>query len=254
MTSGRKIVGRRAVLEALHSKETKVEKLVIAKGLHGSIIQEIINEAEARKISIEWMDKRRLDKLYNQALNQGVIAFLKAYNFVDIHELISRAWSQSDRPLLVIADEIEDPRNLGAICRSAEGAGAHGVIITYHRSAEITPVTEKASGGSIEHLAISQVKNLAQVIELLKKKKFWIAGLDANTDHDMWTADLDRPLALIIGSEGKGLRRLTKTSCDFLIKIPMQGKIGSLNAAVAAGIALFEIKRQQYQGKPEPGK
>jgi len=245
MSSIRKIYGRRTVLEALRSKDSQVQRVVLAKGTHGSILKELANEAQARNILVEWMEKRRLDRLFGKSVNQGVVAFLKAHQFVDVHDLIASAKEQSGQPLIVVVDEIEDPRNLGAICRSAEGVGANGIITTYHRSADITAVAEKASGGAIEHLPISQVKNLAQTIETLKKYQFWIAGLDANTDQTIWQTDLNRPLALVIGSEGKGLRRLTKESCDFLIKIPMQGQVSSLNAAVAAGITLFEIRRQQ---------
>jgi 23S rRNA (guanosine2251-2'-O)-methyltransferase len=245
MSSIRKIYGRRTVLEAIRSKDAQIERLVLAKGAHGSILKELANEAEARNITVEWMEKRRLDKLFGQSVNQGVVAILKAHKFIDVHDLITKAKAYGGRPLIVIADEIEDPRNLGAICRCAEGSGAQGLIITYHRSADITAVAAKTSGGAVEHLPISQVKNLAQTIEILKKHDFWIAGLDAKEAQNIWETDLNRPLALVIGSEGKGLRRLTRDNCDFLIKIPMLGQINSLNAAVAAGIALFEIRRQQ---------
>lgn len=249
MSSIRKIYGRRTVLEALRSKDNKVERIVLAKGTHGPTLKQIADEAQARRVGVEWLERRRLDKLFGQAVHQGVVAFLKAYDYVALHDLLEQVKAHITKPLLIIADEIEDPRNLGAICRSAEAAGAQGLIMTYHRSAELTPTAAKASGGALEHLPICQVKNLAQTIELLKQHHFWIAGLDSHQAQPIWEADLDRALALVIGGEGKGLRRLTKESCDLLLTIPMLGKVNSLNAAVAAGIAVYEFRRQQQKNK-----
>jgi len=244
-SSLRKIYGRRAVLEALRSREVKVEKVILAKGTHGATLRELQNAAETRGVPVEWLDRRRLDKLAGPVVNQGVIAILKNHSYKDISELLTKVASATEPALLVVSDEIEDPRNLGAIVRCAEAAGAQGMIITSHRSAEVTSVTEKTAGGALAHLPITRIVNLANTLKTLKDSGIWIIGLDTEAGQNIWEADLNRPLALVIGNEGKGLRRLTKASCDMLIKIPMLGRIDSLNAAVAAGITLFEIQRQR---------
>ncbi len=241
----KKISGRRAVIEALRSSQTQVEKIILARGTHGSILQEIQNLAETRGLVIEIHDRRRLEKVAGPVAHQGVIAILKSREYADWHAMLAQAKAQPTGSLFVIADEIEDPRNLGAIARCAEGAGALGMVITTHRSAEITEAAAKASGGASEHLPIARVVNLVNTLREIKSAGIWVAGLESSTGQDIWKADLNRPLALVIGGEGKGLRRLTRESCDLLLRIPMQGKINSLNAAVAAGIALFEIRRQQ---------
>ncbi|MCK5240939.1 23S rRNA (guanosine(2251)-2'-O)-methyltransferase RlmB [bacterium] len=246
----RKIYGRRAVLEALRSKETKVEKIILAKGTHGAIMHDLQNTAQAHRVPLEWMDRRRFDKFAGSGVTQGVVAVMKKHDYADISQILENLQQSSEQPLLVVTDEIEDPRNVGAIARCAEGAGAQGMIITAHRSAEVTGVGEKASGGALQHLPVAQVVNLANALQKVKAAGLWVVGLDAEAGEPLWQADLKRPLALVIGSEGEGLRRLTKESCDMLIKIPMQGKISSLNAAVAAGIVLFEIVRQKQQNPP----
>lgn len=245
MTDIKKIYGRRTVLEALRSQEVDVEKLVLAKGTHGTVLKELQSEAQARHVLVEWMERRHLDKLFGPNVSQGVVAFIKTQQLMEVHDLLDQALARTASPLLMVADELEDPRNLGAIVRCAEGAGVLGLIMTYHRSAALSPTAIKASAGATAHLPMAQVKNLAVTLELLKKNNIWIAGLVAEGGQSLWQADLNRPLAMVIGSEGKGLRRLTREHCDFLITIPMFGQVNSLNAAVATGIALFEAKRQQ---------
>ncbi len=249
MSEIRKIYGRRTVLEALKSHDTQVERVMLAKGTHGAILTELQNEAQARNISVEWMERRHLDKLFGANVSQGVVAFIKAHQFQEVHEVLDQALAKTPSPLLLVTDEIEDPRNLGAIVRCAEGAGAHGLIMTYHRSAALTATAIKTSGGATAHLPMAQVKNLAITLEGLKKNNIWVAGLVAEGGQSLWMSDLNRPLALVIGGEGKGLRRLTREHCDFLLTIPMFGQVNSLNAAVATGITLFEAKRQQFQAE-----
>ncbi|MCD4813957.1 23S rRNA (guanosine(2251)-2'-O)-methyltransferase RlmB [bacterium] len=243
--SVRKIHGRRAVLEALRSKDAKIEKVFLAKGTHGTVLQELQNQAESRDIPVEWLERRRLDRLAGPVVNQGVLAVIKTHVYAELSAVMDKALSAGPASLLIITDEIEDPRNLGAIIRSAECAGAQGLLMTIQRSTDVTSVTEKAAGGALAHLPVAKVGNLANTIKQLKNEGFWVIGLAGDAPESIWQADLKRPVALVIGNEGKGLRRLTRELCDMLIKIPMQGNVGSLNASVAAGVALFEIQRQR---------
>ncbi|MBN1595405.1 23S rRNA (guanosine(2251)-2'-O)-methyltransferase RlmB [candidate division FCPU426 bacterium] len=241
----RKIYGRRAVLEALRSLEVRVEKIIVAKGTHGTVMEELQELARAKEVPVETRDRHRLDKLAGPVANQGVLAVLKSGRHTDVTGIIEKAQAQRASGLLVVSDEIEDPRNLGAIARCAEGAGAQGMLITMRRSADVTAASEKASGGALTHLPVARVVNLVDAMHRLQDAGLWTVGLDAAQGRTLWEADLRRPLALVVGNEGKGLRRLTKESCDMLVRIPMLGKVDSLNAAVAAGIALFEVIRQR---------
>lgn len=241
----KKIVGRRAVWEALRSKNVRVAKIMLAKGTHGTLLHEIRDTAQSQDVEIEWLDRHRLDKMAGPVPSQGVMALVTTAGHTDLTDLISRCQAQGGSALLVVCDEIEDPRNLGAIARCAEGAGAQGLIMTSRRSAEVTPVTEKAAGGALSHLAMTRVGNLANALEELKHAGLWIAGLAAEAPQTIWEADLKRPLVLVVGNEGRGLRRLTQEACDMLVRIPMQGQVNSLNVAVATGVALFEIQRQR---------
>jgi 23S rRNA (guanosine2251-2'-O)-methyltransferase len=242
-----RIYGRHAVLEALRADSGRIEKIILARGGHGAIWQELQEAAQARGVAVEWQDRRHFDKLTGQAVHQGVLAVLRAKAGMDLEDVLGPVAGQP-QALLVVLDEIEDPRNLGAIARCAEGLGAQGLVMTVRRSSEITAVAEKASGGALSHLPAAKVNNLSQALDSIKAAGLWVAGLDAVAGQNIHEADLARPLALVIGNEGKGLRRLTKDKCDLLLKIPMHGAIASLNASVAAGIALYEIQRQR-QGK-----
>lgn len=239
-----RLYGRRSVLEALRSG-ARVQKLFMARSGHGPILDELRRAAEERGVAIEWVDPRRLEKVAGAGVHQGVAALVAGTDYADLGEIVSAAQADLAGALVVAADEIEDPRNLGAIARCAEGAGAQGLIIPKHRSAEITEVAAKASGGAVEHLRVAQVTNLAHSLREFKEAGLWIAGLDLEASQDLWEADLRRPLVLVVGSEGKGIRPLTRDHCDLRLRIPMRGKVASLNVAVAAGIALFEIRRQQ---------
>ena len=239
------IYGRHAVLEALRAEDSKVKKVLIAKGGHGAVVKELVSAAEARGVEVAYLDRSRFEKLAGPVVHQGVVAQVAERAYIDLEDIIQAAAADLPRALIMICDEIEDPRNLGAVARCAEGAGAQGLVITSHRSAEVTPVAEKASGGALEHLPVARVVNLANALEDIKSAGMWIAGLDGETGDSIWSVDLNRPLALVVGNEGKGLRRLTLEKCDMRLKVPMRGKVDSLNASVAAGIALFEIQRQR---------
>ncbi|NTV51642.1 MAG: 23S rRNA (guanosine(2251)-2'-O)-methyltransferase RlmB [Candidatus Firestonebacteria bacterium] len=244
-----KIYGRHAVLEALRAQDSKVQKVLLAKGGHGSVLKELISAAEARGVEVETWERNRFERLAGPVVHQGVLAEVFTRSYADLEDILQAATEDLPRALIMVCDEIEDPRNLGAVARCAEGAGAQGLVITTHRSTEITSVAEKASGGALEHLTVAKVVNLANALEQIKAAGIWIAGLDGETGDSLWDVDLNRPLALVVGNEGKGLRRLTLEKCDMRLKVPMLGQVDSLNASVAAGIALFEIQRQRQYKK-----
>jgi 23S rRNA (guanosine2251-2'-O)-methyltransferase len=240
-----KVFGRHAVLEALRAADSQIEKVLISRGGHGSVLRELESAAESRGVEIEYLDRSRFDRLAGPVVHQGVIAMIKARAYVDLEDILQTAAADLPQALIVICDEIEDPRNLGAIARCAEGAGAQGLVITTHRSTEVTPVADKTSGGALEHLPVAKVVNLANALEAIKEAGIWVAGLDSEEGESLWSVDLNRPMALVVGNEGQGLRRLTRDKCDMKLKVPMFGKVDSLNASVATGIALFEIQRQR---------
>ncbi|MEW6517439.1 MAG: 23S rRNA (guanosine(2251)-2'-O)-methyltransferase RlmB [candidate division FCPU426 bacterium] len=240
-----RLVGRRAVLEALRAQDHAVEKVLLARGTHGAIMQEIAAAAAAQGVEVEWLERRHLDKLSGALPSQGVMACLRRAEYAELADVLDQCREQGSQALLVVTDEIEDPRNLGAIARCAEAAGSQGLVITQRRSAQRTPVTEKAAGGALAHLPLARVGNLQQALGDIKAAGLWVVGLDAGAGQTIWEADLRRPLALVIGNEGRGLRRLTREACDLLVRIPLKGKTASLNAAVAAGVALFETERQR---------
>jgi 23S rRNA (guanosine2251-2'-O)-methyltransferase len=202
-----------------------------------------------RGIPVEYHERARFEKMAGPGVHQGVIAMVQARSYADLEDILQAAAGDLRQALVMVCDEIEDPRNVGAIARCAEAAGAQGMVLTTHRSTEITAVAEKASGGALEHLPVAQVVNLANAFTEMKAAGLWVAGLDAESGQSLWETDLDRPLALVVGNEGKGLRRLTQEKCDLTLKVPMRGRVSSLNAAVAAGIALFEIQRQRAMKK-----
>ncbi|MBE3101354.1 MAG: 23S rRNA (guanosine(2251)-2'-O)-methyltransferase RlmB [Firmicutes bacterium] len=238
-----RIEGKNPVLEALKAGRT-IEKLLIARGnLEGSI-REIIRRARDKKIIIQEVDRQRLDEIAQSGAHQGVIAYVTPYSYVEVDEIIVRAKEKGEAPFIIILDEITDPHNLGAIIRTAECCGAHGVIIPKRRSVGLTPSTIKASAGAVEYMPVAKVTNIASTLDDLKKQGIWIAGADV--DGQTYTQqDIKGPIALVIGSEGQGIGRLVKEKCDFMIKIPLMGKIDSLNASVAAGILMYEVIRQR---------
>ncbi len=237
------IFGRNPVMEAIKSGTT-INKIYLAKGEQKGSIGEIIHLAKEKNIQIQQVERAKLDKMFPKENHQGIAASLAATDYVPWQDILALAETKNEPPLIVILDELEDPHNLGAILRSVDAVGAHGVIIPKRRAVPLTDGVAKSSAGAVEHVLVSRVSNLAQVIEALKKKGLWIVG--ANMEGaEMYQEDLKGPLAIVIGSEGKGLGHLISEKCDFLVSIPMQGKINSLNASVACSLLLYEVYRQR---------
>ena len=237
------IIGRKPVLEALNSNE-EIEQVYILFGQQGNIINAIRVAAKKRGIKCNQIPLERF-RTYAPSQNaQGVVALKQDFKFSSLDEILSES-KKTSLPLILILDEIQDPHNVGAILRSAECSGVNGIILTKHNSATITSTVSKVSAGATEHLKICQVNNLSQTIDELKEKGFWIVGSSLENAKNYTEGDYKIPIALIVGNEEKGIRKLTASKCDFLVKIPMSGKIQSLNVSVATGILLFEILRQR---------
>ena len=235
------IAGRNAVLEALKAGRP-LESVLIARGERQGSIGAIAARCRENGIPVKETDSRRLDAL--AANHQGVIAFVACKAYVTLDELFAAAESRGEPPFFVVCDELEDPHNLGAVLRTAEAAGAHGVIVPKRRSVGLTAAVGKASAGAVEYVPVARVANVADTLRELKKRGVWIYGLDM--DGEPWcAADLTGPMALVVGSEGRGISRLVREQCDFLLSLPMAGRINSLNASVACGIVLYEAARQR---------
>jgi len=238
------VEGRNAVMELLLSKRD-INKLLVAKGeKHGSIYK-IIALAKERKIPIDEVERNKINQMSQTENAQGVIAIVPPFNYQTVDEMLELAKQRNEDPLLLLLDGIEDPHNLGSIIRTAETAGVHGIIIPKRRSALVNSTVSKTSAGAVEHMKIARVNNLNETIRDLKEKGLWIVGTDMNTDTYYYKQDLKGPIAIVIGSEGFGMSELVKKNCDFIVKIPMKGKITSLNASVSAGIIMYEAVRQR---------
>ncbi|HEY0829069.1 MAG TPA: 23S rRNA (guanosine(2251)-2'-O)-methyltransferase RlmB [Bacilli bacterium] len=238
------IAGKHSVLEALRSGHT-INKILIADNSQASLTQPIVEEAKKSGVLVQFVDKRKLDQLVNHSQHQGVIAQAAAYEYVEIEDILAAAKTKNEDPFILILDEIEDPHNLGSILRTADCTGVHGVIIPKRRSVGLTATVSKVSAGAVEYVPVARVTNIAQTIELLKEQGVWIAGADGSAKQSVYQSNLNLPLAIVIGNEGKGIGRLIKEKCDFLIKLPMLGNIQSLNASVAAGVLMYEAVRQR---------
>jgi 23S rRNA (guanosine2251-2'-O)-methyltransferase len=239
------IYGRNAVLEALRGGR-QVEKILLAAGAHGAATH-VERLAKEHAVPLETVERRELDRLAAGANHQGVVALVAAFAYVALDDLLAQA-RQRGEPLLLLLDSVQDPQNLGTLLRTAEAVGAHGVVIPQHRAAGVTAAVVKASAGAIEHLPVAQVTNLTQTIEQLKAAGVWVVGVENTPQAQPYDqADLNRPLALVVGSEGRGLSRLVRQHCDFLVRLPMRGHVGSLNVAVAGSIVLYEAWRQQIR-------
>lgn len=239
------VAGRNPVLEVLRANR-EVEKLYILKGeLQGSI-NKIIGIAKDKNIVIQEVDRNKLDSLARGVAHQGVVALISSYQYATIDSILDKAKEREEPPFIVILDGIEDPHNLGAIIRTAECAGVHGVIIPKRRSAQVNETVYKASAGAVEHILVAKVNNINNTIDELKTKGMWIYGADMEGEDFHFNTSLKGAVALVIGNEGKGISRLVKEKCDVLVKIPMVGKITSLNASNAAAILIYEVVRQNY--------
>lgn len=238
------VEGRNSVLELLESGKD-INKIYVSNGeKHGSI-NKILAIAKEKKIIIVEIDKNKLNKMSQTENNQGIIAIVPPFEYNDIYEILEDAKNKNEDPFIIILDGIEDPHNLGSIIRTAETAGIHGIVIPKRRSASVNSTVSKVSAGAVEHMKIARVNNLNEIIKELKEKGLWIIGTDMNTKTDYYDQDLKGPIAIVIGSEGFGISRLVKENCDILIKIPMKGKITSLNASVSTGIVIYEAIKQR---------
>ena len=236
--------GRNALTEALRSGRT-IDKVFIAAGETDRGLQRLAAQAKEVGAVVVPVDRRKLDAMSTTRAHQGVIALAAAREYYSVDDLLQEAVDRGEAPLLVICDELSDPHNLGAIIRSAECAGAHGVIIPKRRSVGLTAVVAKASAGAVEYIKVARVTNINATIEELKEKGVWIFGTAAEGSVPMYQADLTVPAAIVIGSEGEGMSRLVQKNCDVTVHIPMKGRITSLNASAAASILLYEAVRQR---------
>ncbi|MDH7577437.1 MAG: 23S rRNA (guanosine(2251)-2'-O)-methyltransferase RlmB [Bacillota bacterium] len=235
--------GRNPVLEALKAGRP-LNRILLAGESRGRA-REIAARAREQGVPLQIVEQRVLDSLTHGAAHQGVVAYLSPKSYVSVEDILTQAAAQGEQPCVLILAGWEDPRNFGAILRSAEAAGVHGVIIPARRAVPLTGTVAKASAGALEHLSISRVGNLRQAVITLKNAGLWVFGADPAASLNYWQADLKGPLALVIGGEGKGLGPSLTKACDYLIRIPMRGKVGSLNAAVAGSILLYEVLRQR---------
>ena len=238
------IEGRNAVIEALRSGET-IDKIYLAKGETDKTLGHIASRARDAGVVVVEADRRKLDAMSRTHAHQGVIALAAMREYVSVQSLLDAAAEKGETPLLVVCDEISDPHNLGAILRTAECAGAHGVIIPKRRSAGLTAIVGKTSAGAVSYMPVARVANLPATLEELKKKGVWVYGTAAEGTTSLYDADLKGPAAIVIGSEGSGMGRLVREKCDFLVSIPMKGHISSLNASAAAAILLYEAVRRR---------
>lgn len=243
---GDQIEGRHPVLEALQAGRP-LRRILLAAGLHGGPVRSIVALARERGIAVREVERDQLDRLAAGRNHQGVIAFGAAKETVDLDDVLAVAAASGEPPFLLLLDGIEDPHNLGSLIRSADGAGVHGVVIPERRAAPLTATVAKASAGALEHVPVAQVVNLTRAAEQLKERGCWVIGADAAADELLWDADLTGPIALVIGSEGKGIGHNLRKHCDRLVRLPMQGKVGSLNAGVAGALLMYEVARQRLQ-------
>ena len=238
------IEGRNAVIEALRT-EASIDKIFIQKGEVDKTLGHIASKARAAGIVVVEADRRKLDNMSRTHAHQGVIAVAAVREYASVEDILQRAADRGEPPLVVVCDELSDPHNLGAVIRTAECAGAHGVIIPKRRSAGLTAVVAKTSAGAVAHLPVARVANLPSLLKQLKKHGLWVFGAAAGAPTSLYEADLKGPAAIVIGSEGDGMSRLVAETCDVLVSIPMKGQLNSLNASAAAAILLYEALRQR---------
>ncbi|MCL2864291.1 MAG: 23S rRNA (guanosine(2251)-2'-O)-methyltransferase RlmB [Lachnospiraceae bacterium] len=239
------IEGRNVVIEAFRSGKT-IDKVFILDGSQDGAIQTVLREAKKQDTILHFVSKDRLNQMSETGKHQGVIAYLSSYEYSEISDMLALAKEKEEPPFLILLDHIEDPHNLGAIIRTANLAGAHGVIIPKRRAVGLTATVVKTSAGALHYTPVAKVTNLTKTIETLKKEGIWFVCADM-TGETMYSFNLTGPLGLVIGNEGAGVSRLVKEACDYVAKIPVQGDIDSLNASVATGVFAFEIVRQRLQ-------
>ncbi|SFB24772.1 MULTISPECIES: 23S rRNA (guanosine(2251)-2'-O)-methyltransferase RlmB [unclassified Bacillus (in: firmicutes)] len=237
------ITGKNPVIEALKS-ERDINKILIAEGSQRGQMQQVIELAKEAKVLVQFVPKKKIDQVTEN--HQGVLAYIAAYEYAELDDLFAIAEKRNEAPFFILLDEIEDPHNLGSVMRTADSVGAHGIIIPKRRAVGLTSTVAKASTGAIEHIPVVRVTNMARTIDELKERGVWIAGTDARQSQDYRRFDGTMPLGLVIGSEGKGMGRLIREKCDFLIHLPMVGHVTSLNASVAAALLMYEVYRKRH--------
>lgn len=247
------IYGINPVLEALRSEEASLERVLVAKGRGGSALEPVLELAGQRGIAVQYVDRREIDRLAGRESHQGVAALGRPFRYVSLEEAAGEGRGLEDRRLVVILDGVTDPQNLGAIIRTACCFGATGIVIPEHRAAPVTPAVMKASAGAAGLIPVARVGNLAQALDMLKEMGFWVYGTDATGGVDVAEADVRGDTAVVMGSEGSGLRPLIRRKCDFLLTIPMGGSFDSLNVSVAAGILLYEVSRRRHSDRGVAG-
>ena len=238
------VEGRNAVLELLESGKD-INKIFITKGERHGSISKIIAKAKENKIVLIEKEKRKMDEIAQTPNYQGVIAIVPPYEYCEVEDILQEAKDRKEDAFVLILDGIEDPHNLGSIIRTAETAGVHGIIIPKRRAASVNSTVNKVSAGAVQHMKIARVTNISETIEKLKKEGLWICGTDINTDTYYYNQDFKMPIGIVIGNEGSGIGPKVKNNCDFLVKIPMKGKVTSLNASVSTGIILYEVVKQR---------
>lgn len=239
------IYGKNPVMEAIVSNKT-INKIYINKG--SKDLYDIIKLAKEKRIVVVESDKKKLDKMVEFKNSQGIVASVTDYEYFDVDDILKEAKERNEPPFVIILDKIEDPHNLGAILRTVECLGAHGVIIQKRNACQITDTVEKTAAGATSFVKVARVTNITETIKYLKEQGLWIYGLDMQGASDIYDTKFDGPIGIVVGNEGDGISRLVKENCDFMVKIPMSGKINSLNASVSTAISIYEVLRQKKKG------
>ncbi len=240
------IAGRNPVLEAFNAGRP-INKVIVDRNARNNVVDDIIKKARTAKVPVDFVDKHALDRLAQDTAHQGIVAYASSKDYINLDSLSAISREKNEAPFYLVLDGIEDPQNLGAILRTAEASGVHGVVVRSHRAVGLTPSVAKASAGAIEYVPVARVTNISQAVQFLKKQGVWVVGIDMTGETSYTRVDFKLPTAIVIGSEGKGLSDLVRKRCDVVASIPMKGKIGSLNASVAAAVVVYEALKQRDQ-------
>lgn len=239
------IWGRNPVREAFRAGQ-RIERVYLAEGVKQTdVVKEIVEAAQQQGVPVQRRDRRTLDRLTGSVQHQGIVAEVEAYRYASFDDLLARGADLGEPPFLLLLDALQDPQNLGTLVRTAEAVGVHGIVLPRHRAVGVTPAVVKASAGAIAHVPVAQVPNIARAIDDLKQEGIWTVGLDAEADTPFDEVDLTGPIGIVVGAEGTGLGRLVKERCDLLIRLPMRGRVASLNAAVAGSIVVYHAWRER---------
>ena len=244
------IMGKNPVIEALKGEQS-VHKVWVAEGSQRGQMNEVIKQAKKSQVQLQFVPKKKIDQLAGNSHHQGVVAQVAAYEYAELNTLFDKASDRKEAPFFLLLDELEDPHNLGSLLRTADAAGVHGLIIPKRRAVGLTSAVAKASAGAVSHVPVSRVTNLARTMDDLKKQGIWFVGTDAKAPSDYRELDLSMPVCLVLGSEGKGLSRLVKEKCDFLVNIPLHGRVTSLNASVAGSLLMYEVMRKRVPAESD---